>query len=793
MNLMNSWFNPAIRLMNNLKYPQKILFLGAIVLSIMILLSSILYQQLNRVVVKTTKQLEGIEQIVAVNELIRLTQQLRGLSSIKTNDDVQFMEQYRKKEQQANIDYYNLINALDPDMSLMTGVHNTGVRNISYVCDLCNKDDLNNLADITPLWEQIKKNRSSRTIEKNFSEYSYLIRQLQLLIFTMGDHYLLITDEDISSYYLINIFLHNIPDATESMGKIRAIVSQILINKDLLEKRTKNLIALESLLERSVHHFSYNLTKIAYNSPELIERTDLIALKLIKAKNKVSNQLNNEIYKGKIDIIPNEFWVEITENIDSLYHLMRQEIVPNLKMHFDKRINKISSILNAVIVISTLLLLLTLYLMVALYKALLGNIMRISETINKFSQGDLEARIKLDTKDEMRDISLYINDMANKLSEYQQQLVFIKQALDEHAIVSITDVKGNITYANSKFEKISQYSHEELMGKNHRILKSDEHPDSLFKEMWKTIANGKVWHGDVKNKAKDGSFYWVSATIVPYMNKQGKPEQYISIRTDISHIKAMEEKQKEVNRLLFSEKALTEQARRKAEEANQAKSEFLSSMSHELRTPMNAILGFAQILEYDDRLNDEQKDSVQEILTGGNHLLELINEVLDLARIESGHLNLSPESVKLLPLVNECFNLIAPLARKRGISIHSVGINDYFVHADRTRLKQVLLNLLSNAIKYNSEQGSVELDVYPVNNNIRITITDTGNGIEKNRLNELFQPFNRLQIEACEIEGTGIGLTITRKLVKLMDGNIGVDSQQNIGSCFWIELPIKQR
>jgi signal transduction histidine kinase len=231
-------------------------------------------------------------------------------------------------------------------------------------------------------------------------------------------------------------------------------------------------------------------------------------------------------------------------------------------------------------------------------------------------------------------------------------------------------------------------------------------------------------------------------------------------------------------------------SRDKAERSSQAKSEFLSSMSHELRTPMNAILGFAQILEFDDVLAEEQQDSVHEILKAGYHLLELINEVLDLAKIESGHIDLLLEPVKLSALVKECFSLVTPVAEKRGISLRYADINGYTVRADRTRLKQVLLNLLSNAIKYNREHGSVKLEVATVNEGeLHISISDTGSGIAKDRFDLLFQPFSRLNAEGSEIEGTGIGLAITRNLVEMMGGRVGVDSEQGIGSSFWIELP----
>jgi len=231
-------------------------------------------------------------------------------------------------------------------------------------------------------------------------------------------------------------------------------------------------------------------------------------------------------------------------------------------------------------------------------------------------------------------------------------------------------------------------------------------------------------------------------------------------------------------------------ARDEADRANQAKSEFLSSMSHELRTPMNAILGFGQLLECDYSLPEEHRDNAREILKAGRHLLNLINEVLDLAKVESGFIDLSLEPVEVYPIVEECRSLIAPLAIQREITFgHSVA-QGVAVRADRTRLKQILLNLLSNAINYNRPGGSVRVELERRDNRLRIRVTDTGIGIPAERLAELFQPFNRLDAEGGSIEGTGIGLTITRRIVEIMGGEVDVASEVGVGSTFWVELPL---
>lgn len=230
-----------------------------------------------------------------------------------------------------------------------------------------------------------------------------------------------------------------------------------------------------------------------------------------------------------------------------------------------------------------------------------------------------------------------------------------------------------------------------------------------------------------------------------------------------------------------------------AEAANRAKSKFLSNMSHELRTPLNAILGFAQLLMFKSKkpLSDYQHDNVNEIIKAGNHLLSLINDVLDLSKIEAGKIGIKKEKLAVAEVIEECIKLTADLAMSRAINISRHCENTHLVYADHTRFKQVILNLLSNAIKYNRPKGAVNITCsYEQKGMMTITVSDTGIGIAKDDFGDVFQPFSRLHSNNSAIEGTGIGLTLSRRLVEEMDGEIGFESESGVGSRFWISIPL---
>ena len=290
---------------------------------------------------------------------------------------------------------------------------------------------------------------------------------------------------------------------------------------------------------------------------------------------------------------------------------------------------------------------------------------------------------------------------------------------------------------------------------------------------------------------KDGSRFPAVVSVTALRDDQNSIIGYLLIGTDNTARKLADLERVRLDRVLQDKNVELERATLVAEKANRAKSDFLSSMSHELRTPLGAILGFAQLLESGvPEPTPVQKRSIDQILKGGWYLLELINEILDLALIESGKLSLSLEPVSLAEVMRECEIMVEPQAKEHHVSVCFTAFHmPCYVNADRTRVKQLLLNLLSNAIKYNRTDGTVTVDCSTsTDGSIRISVRDTGNGLTPEQMAQLFQPFNRLGQTTNSEQGTGIGLVVCKRLVELMGGAIGVESTVGEGSVFWIDL-----
>lgn len=389
-------------------------------------------------------------------------------------------------------------------------------------------------------------------------------------------------------------------------------------------------------------------------------------------------------------------------------------------------------------------------------------------------------------------------------------------ALDRSAIVAITDADGTILYANDNFSRISGYSVEELVGQNHRLLNSGRHDKRFWTDMYRRVASGGVWRGEVCNRTKSGQEYWVDTTITAIVNDKGKVEQFIAIRVDItdrkraeqdlqamsSQLSASLESASHLSEELRSKNAVLQEARRSAEAASQAKGDFLANVSHEIRTPITAILGFTELLSGDagEALHEEQRqDYLATIRRQGQHLLALINEVLDLAKIESGKLVVERKPVDLGQATTEVVDFLRVRANEKALSLRVDVDPDVpqMIMTDPTRLRQILTNLVGNAIKF-TERGGIEIGVRMDRAGthaaepgmVRISVADSGIGIAPEHQERIFHAFEQADASTTRrFGGTGLGLRICRELADAMGGGISMISHVGAGSVFTLSLP----
>lgn len=407
-----------------------------------------------------------------------------------------------------------------------------------------------------------------------------------------------------------------------------------------------------------------------------------------------------------------------------------------------------------------------------------GSLIDISATISSV----------LNSEGQMVGVSTIARDITKrKLAEAQQarnikDLADFKAALDQHALVATTDTHGTITYANKMFCTISKYSLEELVGQNLRIVNSGYHSKALFNELWQTIRSGKIWKGEIKNRAKDNSLYWVDNTIVPFFDESGKLIQYISIRTDITERKRLEE-------------TLT-CARDEAEHANKAKDSFLATMSHEIRTPLGGMLGMLELLSMTP-LNADQIATLDTASASGRSLLRILNDILDWSKIEQGKLEIIPAPTRLDELLQEVVNTYTHVACIKSLVITKhidARLNTAYL-VDQLRLSQILNNFVSNAIKF-TEHGQIEVGITLVEtvasgDLVCFSVKDTGIGISAEVQKNLFQNYTQGTADTARMYGgTGLGLAICRRLADMLGGKISLLSKPGKGAAFRLTLTL---
>jgi PAS domain S-box-containing protein len=400
------------------------------------------------------------------------------------------------------------------------------------------------------------------------------------------------------------------------------------------------------------------------------------------------------------------------------------------------------------------------------------------------------------TQRDIETVQLVANDLWRIVvrRRTQERVSKLSLAVEQspHAIV-ITDVHGAIEYVNQAFVQSSGYSVKEAIGQNPRLLKTDRTPPETYQEMWSALAQGQVWKGKLHNRRKDGREYTEFAIVSPIRQPDGRITHFVGIKEDITEKLALANEltqhREHLEELVGIRTSQLAEARERAESANRAKSAFLANMSHEIRTPLNAIVGLTHLLRRSG-LNPEQAERLLNIDSAGHHLLAVISDILDLAKIEAGHLELQAVPFHLEVMLDHLRSLVAGQAEAKGVQVVVDSQNGGWFQGDLTRLRQALLNYTGNALKF-TERGQITLRSRTLDEHsdtvlLRFEVQDTGIGIPAESLPRLFRSFEQLDTSTTrKYGGTGLGLAITSRLAELMGGDAGVESQQGIGSTFW--------
>ena len=384
----------------------------------------------------------------------------------------------------------------------------------------------------------------------------------------------------------------------------------------------------------------------------------------------------------------------------------------------------------------------------------------------------------------LRESNRSLREEVARREQAEERLRLLSRAVEASpASIVITDDKGTIQYVNPKFEQVTGYRAEEAIGRNPRILKSGKTEVHAYKQLWDAITHGREWHGEFCNRRKDGSLYWEFASINPVRDETGTGiSHYVAVKEDIT------DRKEAIQQL--------EEARRLADAASRAKSDFLATMSHEIRTPMNAILGMAELLE-ETGLTSEQRDYLRVCRSSGENLLQIIDDILDISRVEAGQMKLHNISFNPRLIAREAGEVIRFRAQGKGLSqiVFVDGMVPVWCMGDPARIRQILINFLGNAVKF-TDQGCIALLVSArpldgAGQTVTFRVVDTGIGISEEHQKAIFEPFQQVDASSTRRHGgTGLGLAICQRLARLMDGTVEVRSRVGQGSVFSLSVPL---
>lgn len=502
---------------------------------------------------------------------------------------------------------------------------------------------------------------------------------------------------------------------------------------------------------------------------------------------------NVQLYDSKKHIDPEASEFRIWEKVfydldDSSKFWVISSVIPDSILY-----GQVQDLQNDMILVLSLSILGTIFVTILISKHITHPLKEMLGVVSRIEKGDLDVKIKKVHSDEIGDLVDSVNQMTQSLKqskilvdEYQNEIEsnlrevsVLNRALDKTLMVSKTDKHGNITYVNDKFCAVSKYSKEELLGKNHRIIKGN-HPDSLYKNLWNTITDGKTWTGEIKNKAKDGSYFWVYQAITPNLDSNGNPIEYVSLKVDITKRKQAEEQ------LL--------QALNHLKEINLSKDEFSAMISHELKTPLTPIITYCDILKESSYQTDLEKECIYEIESNAKKLNLLISDVLDAQKLEMNKFRFNYSTFSVPILVENAIKDLKPSADAKNIKIIMGEVSDMMLTSDELRITQVLENLVKNSLDFvPKNSGIIEVGATLEDDIIQFHVNDNGMGIPKDKISYLFKKFYQLESGVRRSHGgTGLGLVICKGIVEGLGGKIWVTSSVGKGTTFFFTIPTKQ-
>ena len=544
----------------------------------------------------------------------------------------------------------------------------------------------------------------------------------------------------------------------------------------LLERNSrymqKYLVGVDGLLRSAINHDAATILSMKITTQQFkLYKTEhsVHSMKSADMREKIflyKDPLHQDVYGVHTDIdILGVKWALISESNAKIFYKLQQEIIIKTLWMLG------------------MLFMIIIFIAFAVSKYLVDPILQLVNLVNAFALGKRDIKIGNTTTNEVGLLAERFAEMFAVIKKGESELAEQKFALDAHSIIAITDVGGTIIYVNKKFEDISGYTKSELLGKNHRILNSHAQPKEYWQAMYDKLCEGLVWRDEVKNIDKNGNYYWVDTTIVPFMDENKKIKSYIAIRTDITQQK------------LLAQKLIKE--RERAEESVKAKSEFLASMSHEIRTPMNGVIGMLSLL-MNTELNESQHHQAYLAQSSASALLALINDILDFSKVEAGKLELDKQDFSIHKELGDFAEAISFRAQQNNVEVvlDISHIEMDMIYADANRIRQILNNIVGNAIKFTSKGYIlIRAELHKESGNyarLKMSVTDTGIGIPEDKIATLFDSFSQVDASTTrKYGGTGLGLAIVKKLCELMDGEVQVSSELGKGSVFEIDIGVE--